>query len=126
MATCVNTNKFLPSPRDWGEFPQGAQRPGDNGGQYVGDALREIGQKKAGIAVSRADGSQVIGLNALEVDVGVRGGDDEGKVQQQRCKDCYGMQTRTAPPDADFMNIEATLMATAAMAGIIWVTVFAG
>ena len=127
VATCVDMKNFLPTPRDSEDIRQGTQGQGSSTVQQIGSALQQIGAKKAGIAFSRPDASSVIELDALEVDVGMQGHDREvGQKQQAACKDCYGMRTKIAPADADFMKIEATLMATAAMAGVIWVTIFAG
>ena len=123
VATCVDPKKFLPSPRKPGAIDQAAEGEGSIGPQYL---LREIGKQRAGVTFSRSDASEVIELDALEVDVGVQGGEGGGQLQQQSCKDCYGMRTKPAPEHADSMKIEATLMATAALTGVIWVTIFAG
>ena len=126
VATCVDMKTFLPTPRDSEDIRQGTQGQGSITEQQLGSKLHQIGAKKAGIAFSKQDASSVIELNALEVNVGMQGHDRGVDLKQQACKDCYGMKTQVAPAGADFMKIEATLMATAVMTGVIWVTVFAG
>ena len=133
IATCVQTKDFLEDPQESERIHEGARMHGSNAGQYVGDALREIAAKKAGIVLAGDDGTKPIELDWLVVDVGAEGdgsgaGSSEVQQQQQRrtCRDCFGLRTQKAPVDANFLKIEATLLGTAVTAGVIWVTVFAG
>ena len=116
VATCVEMKDFLPDE----DYSQSFTQEGTQ--QHVGDALREIGAKKAVIVFSEQNGA-VIELDSLEVDTGAEVG---GRLQKQLCKDCFGMRTKKAAADADLMQIEATLIATTLAAGIIWVSVLAG
>ena len=123
IATCVDSRAFPEDPRKKARIHEGAQGQESSTGQYIGDALRAIAAKKAGIVVSGEDEAIPIELDNLEVDIGVESG---GSKVQQTCRNCFGMRTRVAALDAGLMKIEATLMATAATAGLIWVTIFAG
>ena len=124
IATCVGTEYFLEDPEKSERVYEGSQGQGSSAGQYLGDALRAIGAKKAGIVVSGQDGTTPIELDSLEVDIGAEGGGS--KMQQMKCRDCFGLRTHVAALDADLLKIEATLTATVATAGFIWVTFFAG
>lgn len=82
-------------------------------------AGRGLGNKRVGIIVSAADGITPLGLQNLEVDLGIESG-------SQTCQHCFGLRTQKAAADADFLTTKATLLATTAVTGFIWVTVFAG
>ena len=124
VATCVETKDFIPDDEYDHSVHQGAEGvPPGSTGKYIGDALREISARSAGIVASGSNGSTPLGLGWLEVDTGAEVG---GKVQKQRCKDCFGLRVRETTPNADFMKIEATLMATTITTGLIWVSIFAG
>ena len=113
---------------------------------------RGIGNRRASVIVSTTmtgpdnnttNGIRPLGLEKLEVDTGsstgASAGADSGsggKVQQQQqqqqqrqqqtCEHCFGLRTRKAATDADFLSTKATLMATTALTGIVWITVFSG
>ena len=90
--------------------------------------------RRASVIVSGGNGTTPLGLQSLEVDTGPgsvssaggAGGGGGGKVQQQTCKDCFGLRTKKATPDADFLSTKATLMASTAITGLVWITVFSG
>lgn len=94
---------------------------------------RGIQGRRASVIVSGGNGTTPLGLQSLEVDTGAGSvsnaggaGAGAGKVQQQTCKDCFGLRTKKAAPDADFLSTKATLMASTAITGLVWITVFSG
>ena len=49
-----------------------------------------------------------------------------GTVQSKRCRNCADLETDVLAPDMDSLRLEATLMSTGAVAGILWLAMGAG
>lgn len=145
-ATCVDFTAFLgprnltritfrePLDSNAGDAARGSGHGHDDpAGGGAGDfpldeakvsAGRGLGNRRASVIVSAADGSTPLGLQNLEVDLGVDSG--HRTEEQQTCHHCFGLRTQKAATDADFLMTKATLLATTAVTGLVWITIFAG
>ena len=144
MATCVDTNGFLRNDNPSTTIRQGSQdqhgdstEPSEQGPSNPGGSLdqewsieaaltavnRALGNRRASVVISGPNGTMPLGVRSLEVDTGAESG---GKVQQQTCSKCFGLRTQEAAANADFLSTKVTLMATTALTGLVWVTVFSG
>ena len=50
----------------------------------------------------------------------------KGSVQTKTCRDCVELETDTLQPTPDSFKLEATLLSTGAMAGILWLFLASG
>ena len=146
VATCVDMKGFLVGPNPTQSIHHGSQGPqavegaegsqhssqylagGGSGGFSVSAARllrgKGLGNRRASVIISGTNGTTPLGVESLEVDIGTGG---SGNVQQQQtCTDCFGLRTQKAAPNADFLATKATLMATTALTGLVWVAVFSG
>ena len=139
VATCVARTRFVDAMREEGEriragqggggVREGEGSSGGGGGSAqggnVGDALRAVGARRAGVVVSGTGGEWGVGMERLEVDVG---GEEGSGGQRWRCRDCFGLRTGVGEKDVGGLRIEGTVMTAAATAGLgfWWVTVFGG
>lgn len=112
-------------------FKHGHQHPATGGhtddlSRLAAEFLTEraLGNRKTSVIVSAADGTTPLNLQNLEVDLGIDNGHRIEK--QKKCDHCFGLRTQRATANTDTLMTKATLLATTAVTGIVWITVFAG
>ena len=115
MASCVHTSIF-------DDYMM------DKDGMVKGMLNGEIFDvAKAWAAMSKSDKktplkSKTLGIGAWNS--ASRGG--KGNVQSKKCRNCADLETDVLRPDTDSLRLEATLMSTSAIGGILWLALGAG
>ena len=78
-------------------------------------------------AVSESNARKAVELSSLGVDAWNTGETVDNKaVQSEKCRNCMEVSTDTLEPKTDSLRVEATLMTTGAMAGILWLGLMSG
>lgn len=119
VAHCFEQDDFEPIP-DY-NTPEGKAR--------LEQFLRNA---KASAVVSRTDRSTVMTVESLEIDAGIAGagkvGGQVGPTSQSKCTDCVDVATGKMREGTDFlsMDVKVNVVAAAAVAGIVWLTILSG
>ena len=78
-------------------------------------------------AMSESDETTAMELSNLEVDASnSRKMVDEGAVQSFRCRNCVDLNTDSFNADTNALKVQATLLTSGAMTGILWLGLLSG
>ena len=111
VASCVSTQWFVRMIQNAGK-PAGQRMP-----------LVDLGGKQVRMMASRMDG-----VTPIEVDTfDITAVDGMGNLtQDEMCRDCTELKTRTLGPATDGLRAQVRLLSTGAFAGILWLAVMSG
>ena len=72
--------------------------------------------------VSDLEGAAPTELDTLEIEAGKQG----VEVEKEVCRDCLDLGTGALPQGTDSLKVEARLLTTGAVAGVLWLAVMSG
>ena len=100
----------------------------DKDGQIKGMLSGKIFDVETAYAVvSKMDKSTPMGVDSLRIGAWMESSVlAKGSVQSKKCRNCVELETDKLRPDTDSLKVEATLLSTGAVAGILWLALSSG
>ena len=115
IASCVHTSLFDDYMID---------KDGNVKGMLAGEIFDVV---KAFAVLSSQDKNTLIGTDSMSIDAWHNTAAlAKGAVQTAKCRDCADLETGLLQPNTDSLKVQATLMSTSAVAGIVWLALSAG
>lgn len=111
VASCVKTQYFT--------------RMVSNAGKSAGErhSIVDLEKKRVQMVVSKTDGSTPLEVDTFDVQALDAMGNT---VQSKKCRDCKQLKSDPLEPQTDGLKVEATLLTTGAVAGILWLAILSG
>ena len=106
--------------------PPSPKQPKIDSSDSSGGSGRSSG---ATVSMSQADGQTPIEADTLKLATwnGADGQEIEpGALQSHKCRDCTDLEVANLASDSDHLKLEARMLTTGAMAGILWIALMSG